>query len=393
METILVTFNGRLISFLLTLPLLAMVVVAISLTLPVSPAEAQIKFERRSVIELLFGPRRAAPEKTNRQPTKKVRKKRTSTKSKKQTVQAEKLENARTILVIGDFMAKSLSDGLRTAFNKAPGVVVLRRSNGSSGLVRDDYYDWPEKLPVVLDEVKPSIVIIMVGSNDRQEIRQGRNRISVRSEKWVSDYSSRVESMAKAVRSRNIPLLWVGIPPYKSASMSADMLAINGIVRKVVEDQQGEFIDIWDGFVDEGGKFVYTGSDIIGQQVRLRTSDGIRMTRAGRRKLAFYVEKPLRRLLGDDANEGIASLSSEILLTLPAAGEPKSTIVVRTNPIGLSDPALDGSTELLGASAPAPNGENTPRDDLVLEGKASTAPPGRADYFVWPQAKRKSAVQ
>lgn len=44
---------------------------------------------------------------------------------------------------------------------------------------------------------------------------------------------------------------------------------------------------MWDGFVDEGGKFVITGYDMNGQQARLREADGIGMTQAGKRKLAF----------------------------------------------------------------------------------------------------------
>ena len=72
------------------------------------------------------------------------------------------------------------------------------------------------------------------------------------------------------------------------------MVTFNGIYREEVEKVGGQFIDIWDGFVDEGGKFVLTGSDINGQQVRLRGSDGINLTKAGKRKLAFYVEKDIR---------------------------------------------------------------------------------------------------
>jgi hypothetical protein len=42
----------------------------------------------------------------------------------------------------------------------------------------------------------------------------------------------------------------------------------------------------------------------MASQVRLRGSDGINVTRAGQRKIAFYIEKPARRLLGDAAAVG-----------------------------------------------------------------------------------------
>lgn len=395
---------ARYLNWFLALPLLAVVAMVLVVVIPAGSAFAQIKYERRSVIEMLFGPRRVRPEKTNRQPERVIqrpKKKRAKSKSRSRKSRAavqevaavEKIENARKVLVIGDFMAKSLSEGLQTAFNQSPGVVVVQQTNGSSGLVRDDYYDWPAKLPAMLDAVEPAVAIIMVGSNDRQQLRLGGKRVAVRSDEWVSEYTKRVEEMARAVRSRDIPLLWVGAPAYKSASMSTDILAINGIFRTVVSDVQGEFIDIWDGFVDEQGKFIYTGSDIKGQQVRLRTSDGIRMTRAGRRKLAFYVEKPVRRLLGDDASETVATLGEDNLPELIVLHPDQGEQVVRTVPLEMSDPEIDGATALLGAGVAPLSLGRTPRDDLVFDGKTTPAPPGRADYFEWTEQPTETVLR
>ena len=42
------------------------------------------------------------------------------------------------------------------------------------------------------------------------------------------------------------------------------------------------------------------GPDMNGQPVRLRGSDGISLSKAGKRKVAFYVEKPLNKLLGSE---------------------------------------------------------------------------------------------
>ena len=400
-----VTIGRKFISCLLVLPLLAVFTTAMTLALPVDSAFAQ-KFERRSLIDRLFGPRQVRPEKTNRQkPRAKIRrkksvlrvspgKKRKKSRKTNNVETVQKLENARKILVVGDFMAKSLSDGLKTAFEQSPGVTVLRKTSGSSGLVRDDYYNWNNKLPGFLDEIQPSIVVVMIGSNDRQDMRRkGRKRIPLRSDVWNSVYAQRVDSIARAVRSRNIPLIWVGAPPYKKSTMSRDMLAFNEIYKAIAEEVNGEYVDIWDGFVNEEGKFVYTGSNVIGQQVRLRTSDGIRMTVAGRRKLAFYVEKPIRRLLGDDASEHVAKLTEENLPELLVLHPEGGSVQVRTSPIAMNDPELDGSEELLGASAPPTSLTRTPRDDLVFDGKTSKAPPGRADYFVWPGKEEKTSLE
>jgi hypothetical protein len=50
----------------------------------------------------------------------------------------------------------------------------------------------------------------------------------------------------------------------------------------------------------------------------------------------------------------------------------------------LSDPALDGGSELLGAAPPAKANPDLPGEKLVVEGKAAAASPGRADDFSWP---------
>ena len=88
--------------------------------------------------------------------------------------------------------------------------------------------------------------------------------------------------------------------------MTSDMLAFNDIYHSAAESHGGEFVDVWDGFVDENGAFVTTGPDINGQPVRLRADDGINVTKAGKRKLAFYTEKPLAKILGLAAPGSVA---------------------------------------------------------------------------------------
>ena len=159
------------------------------------------------------------------------------------------------------------------------------------------------------------------------------------------------------------------------------MSAFNTIYRAAVERTGGTFVDIWDGFVDESGKFVITGSDVNGQQVRLRGSDGVSMTKAGKRKMAFYVEKELRRILGDamtiDGQKPGGEAVSDLVVTAPL----DSADILRTQPISLTDPALDGGTVLLGGSALDKGSGRSPRDRMVEKGDFAAAPAGRVDDF------------
>lgn len=352
------------------------------------PAQAQERVERKSFLQLLFGgggsskKQEPAPARTSRV----TRSSAPSIAPPPEPV-VEKLENARKILVVGDFLANRTADGLNEAFAQAPGVVIVDRANGSSGLVRDDYYNWPEEARQIVEEVQPSIIVVQLGSNDRQQLLVDGEREPVRSVKWLAEYERRTKLLIDALQERKTPLLWIGMPAFKSPSMTTDMVAFNGVFRTQVEKAGGEFIDIWDGFVDEEGKFVFTGSDINGQQVRLRGSDGINMTKAGRRKIAFYAEKSIRRLLGDAAAVGISALDSanfpEIFMP-PAPGE-NAAAVMRTMPVAMTDPALDGGSALLGEMPATAGLVRSPRDQLVLDGVLPEAPEGRVDNFAWPR--------
>ena len=349
--------------------------------------EAQESRRPRNLMELLFGPRE--PRYQEPAPPRKVKTPRTIKKQTKSVTSIttapppppppEKIENARKILVIGDFVADGLATGLSEAFAASPGVVIEERSNGSSGLVRTDYFDWQSELPALIAEVKPAVVVIDIGANDRQQMVAASGKLNFRTPEWFEEYERRVTALGKIVTDAKIPLLWVGLPAFRPQNMTADALTLNGVYRRAVERIGGEFIDVWEGFVDQDGRFIVTGSDINGQQVRLRGSDGINLTAAGKRKLAFYAEKSARRLLGDMTSPDLVRLDASNLPELLSLPPSEMQNLVRTQPIDLFDPDLDGATELLGAKPLPVSTLPSPRDQLVKNGALPPAPTGRVD--------------
>jgi hypothetical protein len=367
---------------------LAVVIAALFLFVTVAPSFAQ---ERpRSLFEFLFKPlKRRQAEEPVKQPRATIKRRNTARSSAAAVdstpspAAVAKADEARVVLVIGDFLASGLAEGLTTVFDSNATVRVVEKSRGASGIVRDDHYNWPAEIGALIDEQKPAVVVVMIGSNDRQEMRVAGEREPKRSEKWTAEYEKRVERLAKAVADRRIPLVWVGMPSFRQASASSDMLAFNDIYRAATEASGGAFVDIWDGFVDENGAYVTTGPDINGNPVRLRSGEnGINLTKAGKRKVAFYAEKPLERILGSAKPPVIGALGPNGL-PAPTKGAPLlPTDIDRTNPIALTDPELDGGVELLGASF-SPGGDKvaTPAEKLTRQGVASPPITGRADDF------------
>ena len=356
----------------------------------------------RTLFDMLFNKKpttskRVKPSKksrvTPRTSTKKKASRNRSSSSARATAEppaepVQKIENARVVLVVGDFLGGAVADGLTDTFAELAGVRVVDRTNGSSGMVRDDYYDWPGSIASIIGEEKPSVVMMVIGSNDRQKMTVNGGREDVGSPAWNGEYDRRLAAFAKAVTDANVPLYWVGMVPFKSPSMTADMLAFNTQYRNAVEAVGGQFIDVWDGFADADGKFISRGPDINGRDTQLRAADGINVTKDGRAKLAFYAERALRKLLGNALDPDIGTLTKESLPTLVL--NPIATLDTgdRTPPIALSDPAFDSaaSGELLGATVATRSASvvHTPANDLLIEGIAPAAEQGRIDDHVWP---------
>jgi hypothetical protein len=377
-----------------------------------SHVQAQERVERPWTLRDLFFPRRnrAEPPRRIEEPAAQPKPQRTRRKreaappsdpaaaQQPAATAVEKRDDAKIVLVVGDFVSSAVAEGLTAVFAENPGVRVVDRSNGSSGFVRDDFFDWPTRIDDYISEVKPAVVVALVGANDRQQMRLSDGRTPLRSADWTREYSARAATFASIVAATETPLIWVGVPAFRVPKMSSDMLAFNEIYRAAATSAGGEFVDVWEGFVDESGGFVASGPDINGLPVRLRAGDGINFTAAGKRKLAFYAEKPLRKILGE-ALEGPGTAAPGT----PGVGGVTDPALPtdRTPPIALSDPALDGGAELLGLATAKPaetanagESERPPTTRPATADLLGQAPvPGRADDFSWPPAPLPPTAQ
>ena len=99
------------------------------------------------------------------------------------------------------------------------------------------------------------------------------------------------------LKSKGVPVLWVGLPAIRGQKGTSDMLFLDALYRDGAGKAGITYVDVWDGFVDEAGRFLQKGPDFEGQIRQLRTADGVFFTKPGARKLAHYVEREVTRLL------------------------------------------------------------------------------------------------
>ncbi len=204
-----------------------------------------------------------------------------------------------------------------------------------------------------------------------------------RDERWVELYSKKIEEMIAVLKSKGVPVLWVGLPAVRGPKATSDMLFLDALYRDAAGKAGITYVDVWDGFVDEAGRFLQQGPDFEGQIRRLRSYDGVYFTRPGARKLAHYVEREINRLL--------AGRSAPIELPTEPATPDANAVPGQPAPRPLAGPILPlvassvGTDQLLGGPGSRPAAVDALAARTLVKGEPLAPPAGRADDFVWPR--------
>ena len=207
----------------------------------------------------------------------------------------KKPEATSTIVVMGDANADWLAYGLEEAFSENPEIGIVRKHRTDSGLIRYDGRrdsEWAQVAREIITAEKPKFIVMMVGNNDRQQIRerappavrpgaakqtaqpatpspptvpasptppadpeqqvpeqsaaaeqpraapeQARQAgpFEFRSEKWEAAYLRRVDTTIAVLKGAGVPVIWVGLPSQRGSKASTDSSYLNEIYRSRAE--------------------------------------------------------------------------------------------------------------------------------------------------------------
>jgi uncharacterized protein len=360
----------------------------------------------------------------------------------------KKPEATTSIVVMGDANADWLAYGLEDSFSENPEIAVVRKHRTDSGLIRYDQrreLEWPQVAREIIAAEMPKFIVMMIGNNDHQTIREKAppaprpgvpkpntqattpmpsattpmppfppdpeqqppqpseaaepanmtpeqaRRASYgpwefHTEKWELAYVRRIDATIAALKSAGVPVMWVGLPSQRGTKASADSSYLNELYRSRAEKAGIVYVDIWDGFVDEAGRYSAQGPDYEGQIRRLRSADGVYFTKFGARKLAHYVEREIQRSI---ANRGVP-------VALPVPVDPGAQ-APSAKPGGPTQRPAAGpvvpltamnatAEELVGGDGRAnPSAVDAIASRVLSKGEPIAAPSGRADDFSWPR--------
>jgi uncharacterized protein len=203
-----------------------------------------------------------------------------------------------------------------------------------------------------------------------------------REQRWVELYNKKIEEMIGVLKLKGVPVLWVGLPAVRGPKATSDTLFLDSLYRDAAGKAGITYVDVWDGFVDESGRFLQQGPDFEGQIRRLRSYDGVFFTKAGARKLAHYVEREINRLLA--ARSGPIALPTEPA-TPDADAPPGQPARPLAGPILPLVASSVGTDQLLGGPGTQPVAIDTLAARVLVKGEPLAPPAGRADDFAWPR--------
>src|SRR5690242_13197686 len=305
---------------------------------------------------------------------------------------------------------------------------------------KNETLDWPQAIKDALANDKPSAIVVMLGLNDRVALRdksptppnakragesqqstnQGANQAAnppppqppqdkpaapvdteappqapsqadasqrpvpggsyeFHTDPWATLYAKRIDDMINALKSKGVPIVWVGLPAIRGTKSTGDVSYLDELYRERAEKAGLVYVDIWDGFIDDQGRYAVQGPDFEGQIRRLRTADGVHFTKAGAVKLASYVDRELRRMMSTHV--------APVALPAPEAAPKAGTAGARPDigPVVPLSAKEAESGDLVGAGGHSnPALSDTTAAKVLSRGDPLPAPVGRADDFSWP---------
>lgn len=194
-----------------------------------------------------------------------------------------------SVAIIGDSMAKGYCRGLRRHLKGVDAYTLNCWSHPSSGLTRNDFLDWDEKLAGYLEGARIDIAVVAFGANDAQRLVLPNEILDFDEVAWAEEYGDRVERIIDKLSDHGAQIIWVGMPISRSARYSRKMARLNEIYEARTTARGVPYLSIWEATQDDTGQYSAALPDAKGRTRVMRDKDGIHFTGAGEALISCLV--------------------------------------------------------------------------------------------------------
>jgi hypothetical protein len=194
------------------------------------------------------------------------------------------LEAPLKLLVAGDSMAQPVAYELQRTGADSGLMTVDLDYKLSSGVSRPDFFDWPTRIAELAARGQYDALVFNVGGNDTQSLWTEDGWIAPGSREWQIGYAQRAGAIMDSFRGKGITVYWIGLPVLRDEDKNVLAKAINAAVAaQAARRLWVRYVDTWPLFVDAKGGYNAYLPDATGEQVLVRQTDGVHLTREGTR--------------------------------------------------------------------------------------------------------------
>jgi len=165
-------------------------------------------------------------------------------------------------------------------------------SSLASGLARMDAFDWFAKVDELMKQHKPATVVVSLGANDRQSLKDTTGRVVPFGQpEWDREYGLRIgRIMDELIKGGATRVVWLLLPDMKEPAQQEYAQSINALFKReaAVESRKDKVVlfDMAPLLTRRPGTFSQYVMAPNGAALTVRDSDGIHLTNVGSKRVA-----------------------------------------------------------------------------------------------------------
>lgn len=204
---------------------------------------------------------------------------------------------AAPVLMIGDSMMRLLGIAMEKELKAAGVQPAASFSSLASGLARMDAFDWFAKVDALMSEHKPATVVVTLGANDRQSLKDATGRVVLfGTQEWEKEYALRVgRIMDELIKGGAQKIIWLLLPDMKEPVQQTYAQFVNTLFeREAATEARKDKVVLFDMrplLSRKPGTFSLYVMAPNGAALTVRDADGVHLTNPGAQRVAQSLVK------------------------------------------------------------------------------------------------------
>ena len=201
------------------------------------------------------------------------------------------------VLMIGDSMMRLLGVAIEKELKTEGVQPAASFSSLGSGLARMDAFDWFAKVDSLMKEHRPATVVVTLGTNDKQTLKDTTGRVIVfGTPEWETEYASRIgRIMDEIIKGGASRVIWLLLPDMKESWHQEYATLMNALyAREAANGERKDKVVLFDMrplLTRKPGTFSQYMMSPDGVALKVRDADGVHLSPIGAQRVAQAITK------------------------------------------------------------------------------------------------------